>query len=131
MNKMRAFTIIEVLISVVLISIVALGAIKMQQESRSMALYLSNRSKIELSNTLFLGKEAMRYHKEKKDAYTLIERNFKITDFESREILKKTYRTIFISEPIELTEGDTLPLKLNEILLKDKYPARFLHFEVQ
>lgn len=131
MNRMRAFTIIEVLISVVLISIVALGAIKMQQESRSMALYLSDRSKIELSNTLFLGKEVMRYHKDKKDAYTLIERNFKITDFESREILKKTYRTIFISEPIELTEGDTLPIKLNEILLKDKYPARFLHFEVQ
>jgi prepilin-type N-terminal cleavage/methylation domain-containing protein len=128
---MQAFTIIEVLISVVLISIVALGAIKLQQESRSMALYLSDRSKIELSNTLFLGKEVMHYHKDKKDAYTLIERSFKISDFESREILKKTYRTIFISEPIELTEGDDLPLRLNEILLKDKYPARFFHFEVK
>ncbi|MEA3417781.1 MAG: prepilin-type N-terminal cleavage/methylation domain-containing protein [Campylobacterota bacterium] len=131
MNRMQAFTIIEVLISVVLISIVVLGAIKLQQESRSMALYLSDRSKIELSNTLFLGKEVMRYHKDKKDAYSLIEQSFKISDFESREILKKTYRDIFISEPIELTEGDALPLRLNEILLKDKYPARFLHFEVK
>ena len=131
MRRMRAFTIIEVLISVILISIVALSAIKLQQESRSMALYLSDRSKIELSNTLFLGREVMQYHKDNKDAYTMIEKNFKIDDFDSRDILNNTKRDIFISEPIKLSNDETLPIQLNEIMLKDKYPARFLHFEVK
>jgi prepilin-type N-terminal cleavage/methylation domain-containing protein len=85
-KQRQAFTIIEVLVSVVLISIVALSAVKLQQESREMALYLSNRGKSELSNTLFLGKEAMRYHKEKKDAYTLISSSIKVSDTISREI---------------------------------------------
>ncbi len=130
-TKLRqAFTIIEVLVSVVLISIVALGAVKLQQESRAMALYLSDRSKSELSNTLFLGKEVMRYHKDEKDAYSLISRTFKLTDDTSREILKESKRSIFISDPIKLSD-ETLPVKVNEIMLKGNYPSRFFHFEVQ
>ena len=130
-TKLRqAFTIIEVLVSVVLISIVALGAVKLQQESRTMALYLSDRSKSELSNTLFLGKEVMRYHKDEKDAYSLISRTFKLTDDTSREILKESKRSIFISDPIKLSD-ETLPVKVNEIMLKGNYPSRFFHFEVQ
>ncbi|HHH37649.1 MAG TPA: prepilin-type N-terminal cleavage/methylation domain-containing protein [Epsilonproteobacteria bacterium] len=126
----QAFTIIEVLVSVVLISIVALGAVKLQQESRDMALYLSNRGKNELSNTLFLGKEALRYHKEKKDAYSLISNRFKISDTVSRDILKKSTRSIFISDPVKLSD-DTLPIKVNEILLKGHYSSRFFHFDMQ
>ncbi len=126
----KAFTIIEVLVSVVLISVVALSAIKLQQENRSMALYLSDRSKNELSNTLFLGREAMRYHKEKKDAYTLISSSIKIPDTDSRKILEKIERTIFISDPVKLSD-ETLPIKANEILLQGAYPARFFHFEMQ
>jgi len=129
-KQSQAFTIIEVLVSVVLIAIVALGAVKLQQESRDMALYLSNRGKNELSNTLFLGKEAMRYHKEKKDAYSLISNTFKISDTVSRDILKKSTRSIFISDPIKLSD-DTLPVKVNEILLKGHYSSRFFHFEMQ
>ncbi len=130
MKQRQAFTIIEVLVSVVLISIVALGAVKLQQESRTMALYLSDRSKSELSNTLFLGKEAVRYHKDEKDAYSLISKTFKISDDVSRGILKESKRSIFISDPIKLSD-ETLPVKVNEIMLKGAYPARFFHFEVQ
>lgn len=129
-KRRKAFTIIEVLVSVVLISIVALGAVKLQQESRAMALYLSDRSKNELSNTLFLGKEVMRYHKEEKDAYSLISKTFRLSDDASRKILKESTRSIFISDPIKLSD-ETLPIKANEIILKGNYPARFFHFEVQ
>ena len=129
-KQYQAFTIIEVLVSVILISIVALGAVKLQQESREIALYLSDRGKSELSNTLFLGKEAMRYHKEKKDAYSLISKSIKVSDMKSREILKNTTRSIYISDPIKLSD-DTLPIKVNEILLKGDYSSRFIHFEMQ
>jgi prepilin-type N-terminal cleavage/methylation domain-containing protein len=126
----EAFTIIEVLVSVVLIAIVALGAVKMQQESRAMALYLADRGKNELSNTLFLGADIMRYNKDKKDAYTMIEKNFKIDDSQCREILKKSYRTITVSEPMEpSTEEEVLPIEINEIILKGKYPSRFFQFK--
>ncbi len=127
---MKAFTIIEVLVSVVLITIVALGAVKLQQESRSMAIYLSDRSKSELSNTLFLGKEVMRYHKDEKDAYTLLSKTFKISDDQSRNILKKSKRNIFISDPIDLND-ETLPIELKEIMLKGEYSSRFIHFKIQ
>ena len=129
-GQRQAFTIIEVLVSVVLISVVALSAIRLQQENRAMALYLSDRSKNELSNTLFLSREAMRYHKEEKDAYTLVSNRFKISDMESRKILENINRTIFISDPIKLSD-ETLPIRANEILLQGAYPARFFHFEIQ
>ena len=103
----------------------------MQQESRNMALYLSDRSKYEFSNTLFLGKEVTKYHKDEKDAYALIERRFKISDDKSRKVLKETKRNIFISEPFNLGEEIPIAVNLSEIMLKDKYPARFLHFEVK
>ncbi|MEA3490666.1 MAG: prepilin-type N-terminal cleavage/methylation domain-containing protein [Campylobacterota bacterium] len=126
----RAFTIIEVMISVILISVVALGVVKIQQESRSMALYLSDRSKSELSNTLFLDKKIDRYHKDEKDAYSLLSKRFKISDDKSRKILKESRRKIFISDPLKLSD-ETLPVKVNEILLKGQYSSRFLHFKVQ
>ena len=129
-KEREAFTIIEVLVSVVLISVVVLGIAKLQKDNRDIALYLSDRGKNELTNTLFMGKNTMKYHKEKKDAYALISSQFKISDTDSREILKNSSREIFISEPIKLSD-DTFPVKLNEIFLKGDYPARFYHFEMQ
>ena len=125
-----AFTIIEVLVSVVLISIVALGAVKLRQESRAMALYLSDRSKSELSNTLFLGKEVMSRNYRESSANALISQTFKLSDDASREILKESKRSIFISDPIKLSDS-TLPIRANEIMIKGNYPARFFHFEAQ
>lgn len=124
----RGFTIIEVLVSVVLISIVVLAIIKIEQKNRSMALYISDRDKVELSNTLFMGGEIEKYHKDKKDAYTLLSERFKISDLESRNILKKIERDIYISDPIILSD-DTLPIEINELLLKGDYSSRFMHLK--
>lgn len=127
----RGFTIIEVLISVVLIMVVVLGIMKIYQENRSMALYLSDRSKSELSNTLFLTKEAERYDGEKKDAYTLLSVAFKIDDDVSREILKRRESGIIFENPLKLGD-DTLPVEVNEILLKNDYSSsRYLHFKTK
>lgn len=130
MRNSPAFTIIEVLVSVVLISIVVLGIVKIQQDNSDMAIYISDRSKHELANTLFLGKNIMKYHKDEKDAYTIISDRFKVSDFKSREILKETKRQIFISEPLKL-EDDSLPIEINEIMLKGQYSSRFIHFELK
>ena len=132
MKKARgAFTIIEVMVSVLLISIVILAIIKMQQESKNMALYLSDRGKHELSNTLFLDKSVVKYNKDKKDAYTIIKgQKFHIQDDDTKSVLKKISRTINISDPLMM--GDEMPIniKLNYIMLKAQYSARFVHFEL-
>jgi len=126
----QAFTIIEVLVSVVLITVVVLSIIKIQQESRKMALYLSDRGKDELSNTLFLESNISKYHKDTKSAYDLLSSRYKVGDFKSREVLKNITRTINISEPLKL-EDDTIPIEINDVMLKDKYSSRYMHFQLQ
>ncbi|SFV57179.1 hypothetical protein MNB_SV-6-697 [hydrothermal vent metagenome] len=130
MRHSSAFTIIEVLVSVVLISVVVLGIVKIQQDNSDMALYLSDRSKQELTNTLFLGRDIMKYHKDEKDAHTMLSNRFSVSDFRSREILKDIKRKIFISEPLKL-EDETLPIEVNEIMLKGQYSSRFIHFQIK
>ena len=129
-RKLQAFTIIEVLISVVLISVVVLSIIKIQQDTRDMALYLSDRGKDELSNTLFLESNISKYHKDTKNAYDLLSNRYKIGDFESREVLKNMKRTINISEALKL-EDETIPIEINDVMLKDRYSSRYMHFQLQ
>jgi len=50
----RGFTILEVLVSVTLISIVVLGIVKIESQNQQIAHYIAGRVKSELANTLFL-----------------------------------------------------------------------------
>ncbi len=45
-----AFTLIEIIVSVTIISIVVIGAMKLQDRSRDMAIYIQERGKSELDN---------------------------------------------------------------------------------
>jgi len=119
----RAFTLMEIMVSVVLISIVVLGIMKIQKESIFMAEYIAGRVQSELSNTLFLGESAMRYDKDTKDADTVLS-HIRPSKIDSREILKKIERKIHISEPIDIGELP-IPIELKAIMLKSKYAGRF------
>lgn len=119
----KAFTLMEIMVSVVLIAIVVLGIIKLQKENIFMAKYIAGRVQSELSNTLFLGKEALKYDKDEKDAYTLLS-SMRIHKDESKEILKKIKRKIYISEPLPIGEIP-IPIELRAVMLKSKYSARF------
>jgi len=119
----KAFTLMEIMVSVVLISIVVLGIVKIQKESIFMAEYIAGRVQSELSNTLFLGESAMRYDKDTKDADTVLN-HIRPSKIESREILKKIERKIHISDPINIGELP-VPIELKAIMLKSKYSGRF------
>lgn len=119
----KAFTLMEIMVSVILISIVVLGIVKIQKDSIFMAHYIAGRVQAELSNTLFLTKSALRYDKDEKDAYTVLN-HVKPYKLESREILKKISRTINISDPIPIGKLP-IPIELRAIMLKNKYSARF------
>ncbi len=127
----KAFTIIEVMVSVLLISVVILAIIQMQKQTKDMALYLSDRGKNELSNTLFLDKSISKYNKAEKDAYTILQaQSFHINDDETKKILKNISRKINISDPLIMGDEQLIPINLNYIMLKAQYSARFIHFEL-
>jgi len=113
----------EIMVSVVLIAIVVLGIIKIQKENIFMAKYIAGRVQSELGNTLFLGKEALRYDKDEKDAYTLLT-GMHIRSDKSKEILKNITRKIYISDPLPIGELP-IPIELRAVMLKNKYSARF------
>ena len=117
------------MVSVLLISVVILAIIQMQKQTKDMALYLSDRGKNELSNTLFLDKSVSKYNKAEKDAYTIIQaQSFHINDDETKKILKNISRKINISDPLIMGDEQLIPINLNYIMLKEQYSARFVHF---
>ncbi|MBN2825374.1 MAG: prepilin-type N-terminal cleavage/methylation domain-containing protein [Campylobacterales bacterium] len=127
----RGFTIIELLVSVGLIAIVVMGIIKLQSQTRDMAFYIANRGKAQLANTLFTLDSVQQYHQSTKDAYTIIGNSFKFDDFKSKDILEKTQRDIFISDPLELDEDQALPFKVYEIKLRgDGSASSFYRFGI-
>lgn len=76
----------------------------------------------------------MRYHKDNKTAYEILEKFFKIKEFESREILKKTSRDIFIPEEIRITPPLDQPgptAIVNEIMLKDQHSSIYYRFNLE
>ena len=131
----KAFTLIEVIMSVIIVSIVVMGALQLQGQNSDMATYLAKRGNSELDNSLFLTDKVARYSKDKKSAYDILVDEFSIKDDESRNLLKKIEKNINITEaepiPVGATE-DEPPLFTfysNEILLKGDYPARYYTFK--
>ncbi len=123
----KGFTIIEIIVSVVIIAIVTLTLAKINRQNADMVEYITNRNKHELTNTLFLGKEAMRYNKSEKDAYTLLSK-MGIKNSSVREYLKKVKRKIYIKNDIP-TNKMVVPVHLNAIMLKSQFSTRYYRFE--
>jgi len=122
----RAFTIIEVIVSVIIISIVVMGLAKINRQNINMADYVASRNKSELSNTLFLTKEALQYDKSEKDAYTLLQK-MNINNLDTRQYLKKLKRNIYIDKDIKLQKM-VVPLDVTAIMLKSKYATKYYRF---
>jgi len=134
-KQKKAFTLIEILVSVAIVFSVVIGVMQMSKHNKKMATYLSKRGSVELDNSLFLTKKVQRYSNDKKTSYDLLVDEFSIKDFESREILKKIEKKINITEyaemPISMEEGGApiFTFYTNEILLNGKYPARYYTFK--
>jgi competence protein ComGC len=131
----KAFTLIEVIMSVIITLIVVVGILEVQSKNSNMATYLLKRGNSELDNSLFLTKRVQTYTNDKKFAYDLLIDEFSIKDLESREILKKIEKQINITDwieiPISMEDGGPVLFTFytNEILLKSKYSARYYTFK--
>jgi len=129
-----AFTIIEILVSVIIISGSIIFALKIHSQNHEQIVYISERNKLSLQDSLFLTPDVVKYHKDKKEAYEILQRYFKVKEQKSREILKKTSREFFIPEQIKIIppeETGGYGALVDEIKIKDKYSSSYFHFKLQ
>ena len=134
MKQLRpAFTIIEILISVIIISLAIIPVLKIHTENHEQIVYISERNKRALQDSLYLSSNILQHHQDNKTAYEVLERFFKIKEQESREILKKSSRDVFIPEEIKIIslEEQSGPTAIvNEVMLKDKHSSNYYHFKL-
>jgi hypothetical protein len=126
-----AFTIIEILVSVIILSLAIVPMLKVHTDNHEQIVYISERNKRALQDSLYLDPTILRQHKETKTAYDMLSRTFKINELKSREILKKNERDIYIPEAIRITplpeeRGPTAII--NEVMLKDKHSSNYYEF---
>ncbi len=128
-----AFTLIEVLISVMILSISIVAVFKIYNENQNRIVYVSERNKHALEDSLFLGDEALRYHKENRAAYDLLQHEIKPKKNKSREILKHLSRDIYIPEPVRLIsseDGRGITAQIDEIKIKGTFSSSYYHFKI-
>ena len=129
-----AFTIIEILISVIIITLAIVPVLKVHTDNQEQIVYISERNKRSLEDSLYLSKNILLDHQDNKTAYEVLEKFFKIKDSKSREILKKSNRDIFIPEEKDIlsTEEQGGPSAVvHEIMLKDKHSSIYYHFNLE
>jgi len=130
----KAFTLIEVIISVIILSGAIVYILKLHSKTRDEIVYITQRNRLTIQDSLFVSSKIINYHKENKSAYDIIEQKFQIENLKSREILKNIKRDIFIPEGISiLPEDNTLSIpniQIQEIKIKDRYSSYYFHFNI-
>jgi prepilin-type N-terminal cleavage/methylation domain-containing protein len=126
-----AFTLIEVLVSVLILSTSIFYVMKIYTQNHAQAAYIDKRNRDALQDSLFLTEDAIRYNKEKKSAYDLLHDTFKGLKNSTRKNLKQTQRTIHISDPIKLLESEEGPnVEVTRIILKDAFSSSYYRFKI-
>jgi len=130
-----AFTIIEILVSVIIISLAIIPVLKLHTSNHEQIVYISERNKRALQDSLYLDSNVLSYHQDTKTAYDILGRLFKVTDTKSREILRDNHRDIFIPEPIEIIpteeQGGGPTATINEVMLKGQHSSIYYHLKLE
>ena len=128
-----AFTLIELLISVVIISFAVIYVLKLYTTNKKQIIYISERNKRSLEDSLYLTKNILKHHKDTKSADDILSKYFKIKESDSRDILKKNERSIYIPEEIRIVPPPDRPgptAVVNEVKLKGKHSSIYWHFKI-
>ncbi len=99
------FTFIEVLISVVIISIVILSLTDIFSNNKKLILYINSKTISTFNSSLFINEYLEIYNKSKKSAYDILHNRYDFKNDELREYLKSLEKNIRVSD-IEKVESD-------------------------
>lgn len=117
----------------IILSFAIIFVLKIHGENRSQILYISERNKHSLQDSLFLTSNILKHHKDNKSSYDILEKHFKVKELESRKILKDFEREIYLPEPIQIIPETDQPgptATIHEILIKDQYSSNFFRFKI-
>ena len=128
----QGFTLIEILISVMIISIVGFSLLKLYSQNKSYVLYIQKRPLISFNSSLYNFISLDKYHKSKKRAYDLLYNDFKIKNDEVREYLKKIKREIELKEKRVVFEDNIVGVKIvaKEYKIKKNITNSFFRLEL-
>lgn len=118
----------------IILSLAIVPVLKVHTSNHEQIVYLSERNKRSLEDSLYLSSNILNYHQDTKTAYEILEKFFKVKEQESREILKKSSRDIFIPEEIKISpmeeQGGPTAI-VNKIMLKDKHSSVYYQFKLE
>jgi prepilin-type N-terminal cleavage/methylation domain-containing protein len=128
-----AFTLIEVIIAVLIISTSMLFVFKMHTHAQHQAAYIKNRTAAAFEDSLFLTPETLVMHNDKKRAYGLLYRTVKLKRDNAIRHLKRTERNITtITEEVALSGGEQkLIVELSATYLQGKYKNVYYRFKLR
>ena len=116
-----------------IISFAILYVLQVYTTNKKQIVYISERNKHSLEDSLYLTRNILKHHNETKNADDIFEKHFKIKKLDSREILKKNERSIYIPEEIHIVPPPDSPgptATVNEIKLKGKYSSIYWHLKI-
>ena len=118
----------------IILALAIVPVLKLHTSNHEQIVYISERNKRALQDSLYLDSTIFKYHRDTKTAYDILGRFFKVNDTKSREILKNTQRDIFIPEPIELIppdeQGGGPTATINEVMLKGKHSSVYYYLNL-
>ena len=129
----QAFTLLEVLISVLILSTSIILVLKIHSQTRKDIEYIVQRNKYALEDSLFVSNNVFKYHKDTKTAYDMIQNKFQIDNLDRKRILQNIKRTIFIPETYDTKKAniENIPkVQIKEIKIKDMFSSYYFHFEI-
>jgi type II secretory pathway pseudopilin PulG len=128
-----AFTLIEILVSVLILSGSIVLILKIYSQNHEQIIYITERNKYVLEDSLFLGQQTFRYHNMEKSAYDLIGNETQIDTRENRKILEKITRKIYIPEEIKLSPEEEMKgpaATVSKIMLKSNFSSSYYDFTI-
>lgn len=129
-----AFTIIEILISVIILSFAIIFVLQVHTDSREQIIYISERNTLTLEDSLYLSPNILMHHKDTKSAHDILQQFFRVEEQEGRRILKENERDIFIPDEITIFPPEDIQAPtaiVNTIMLKGKHSAIYYRFRLQ
>lgn len=118
----------------IIITLAIIPVLKLHTSNHEQIVYISERNKRALQDSLYLDSTIFKYHRDTKTAYDILGSLFKVQDTKSREILKNNQRDIFIPEPIEIIpteeQGGGPTATVNEVMLKGKHSSVYYHLNL-
>jgi hypothetical protein len=135
MQKRRpAFSIIEILVSVAIISYAIIFVLKIHAENHEQIIYISERNKQVFEDALYVTPNVLRYDKSSKTAEELLHSQIRAEELVSREVLKQSKRHINVSKDLNILPPEDVDQAAgiaNEVKLKGDYPSKYWYISIR